>query len=232
MGLKSKIILNSLLGGAGGFMGWALTEYLLRGFYRVPWDQHAWHETVIANAKIGVLTGLLIGGALGIADALWSRSPARFRRTVILAAIAGAIGGFVGLAIGQSAFNSFTPESGRHNAVSFALLVIGHAVGWGLFGAALGAAQGLVGPSAVRAKHGAIGGLIGGFIGGMTFAVTPYLLVGGNDNYGGTSRMVSLTLTGFTIGLMIGLAQDLLKQAWVVVLKGNNEGREIPIYKP
>ncbi|MDO8586305.1 MAG: FHA domain-containing protein [Armatimonadota bacterium] len=227
MGLKSKIILNSLFGAAGGFIGWTVIEVVLRGFFAVPMDEHQPGQIVVANAEFGVLAGIFIGGMLGAADGLWAQSKAMLGRTVVVGAVAGAVSGLLGLTVAQSVFDLFVRDTSKHTLGTFIMLVIGHAVAWTIVGGALGVAQGVIEFSAIRAKHGTIGGIIGGFIGGMSFDVVANIL-----RVESLSRMVSLTLTGFTIGLMIGLIQDLLKQAWVVVLKGSNEGREIPIYKP
>ncbi|MDO8684141.1 MAG: FHA domain-containing protein [Armatimonadota bacterium] len=225
MSLKSKIILNSLLGAIGGLIAWAVTKAILPGFFAV--QEHSPNELLLGNSVFGVLSGVAIGGMLGAADGLWSRSPAIFRRAILIGSIAGAIAGFMGLAVGQTAFSLLVPEGENRTLGSFMLMVIGHAVGWTFIGGALGAAQGAIGMSSIRARHGAIGGLIGGFIGGMSFDVSANILR--SDSL---SRMIGLTITGYTIGFMVGLLQDLLKQAWVVVLQGNNEGREIPLYKP
>ena len=227
MSLKSKIILNSLFGAIGGFVGWAVLEFLLRGFYAIPFDKHQPADIMVANTEIGLLAGLLIGGMLGAADALWTRSPKAARRALWAGCLAGAAGGFLGITIGQTAFDVLSPDPKVHTMAAFAIRVFARAIGWTIVGAGLGAAQGIPTLSGVRAKHGAIGGLVGGFISGMSFELVANILR--SDVH---SRIVSFSLTGLLIGFMIGLVQDLLKPAWVVILRDHNEGREIPVYKP
>jgi len=45
-------------------------------------------------------------------------------------------------------------------------------------------------------------------------------------------RLIGLTATAGVIGFFIGLIEELTKQAWLVHLKGRNEGREFLIFKP
>jgi pSer/pThr/pTyr-binding forkhead associated (FHA) protein len=228
MSLKSKIILNALFGAIGGFLGWAVTQTLMRGFFAIAPDMHQPGELVLGNIEFGFLTGLTIGGMLGAAEALWSRSPGASRRALLVGCAVGAVGGILGLSMGQSVFDLIAPPSKDVASFGdFALKVFGRALGWAIIGLILGAAQGATTFSAARARHGAIGGLVGGFIGGMSFDVAANIL-----RHDSLSRMISLTLTGFTIGFMIGLIQNLLKPAWIVIVKDRNEGREIPIYKP
>ena len=226
MSLKSKIILNSLLGAIGGLVGWAVIEALMRGFFRVPYDQHPAGELVVGNAKIGILAGVFIGGSLGAADGIWSRSSRTFSRAIGAGAGAGAVAGLVGLFIGQEIYGLTAVDSGEPSFAAFIVGVFARGAGWAIAGAALGAAQGVPNMSSVRARHGAIGGAIGGLMGGASFEIVANIV-----RTDSVSRLVGFTLTGLCIGLMIGLIQDLLKQAWVVVLQDHNEGREIPIYK-
>ena len=69
--------------------------------------------------------------------------------------------------------------------------------------------------------------VIGGALGGVLFQFLGEIL-----HTPELSRLVGMTVTGGFIGFFIGLVQDLMKQAWVVVLRGRNEGREYVLDKP
>jgi len=225
MSLKSKIILDSLLGAIGGLVGWAVIEILMRGFLQV--EKHPAGELVLGNAKTGILAGIFIGGSLGAADGIWSRSARMCSRAILAGAGAGAAAGLVGVFIGQVIYGSAVVDSDDPSFAAFIIKLFARAAGWAIVGAALGAAQGVPNMSSVRARHGAIGGAIGGLMGGASFEIVANIV-----RTDSVSRLVGFTLIGLFTGFMIGLVQELLKQAWVVVLHGHNEGREIPIYNP
>jgi pSer/pThr/pTyr-binding forkhead associated (FHA) protein len=49
---------------------------------------------------------------------------------------------------------------------------------------------------------------------------------------GGVSRAICFTLIGLLTGLFIGLVEEMMKQAWVRVLAGKNEGKDYILSKP
>jgi pSer/pThr/pTyr-binding forkhead associated (FHA) protein len=86
---------------------------------------------------------------------------------------------------------------------------------------------------------------LGGFIGGFTFDLVATLFAapiqgmasagtGGPQiiEIGGPSRAVGFTAIGALTGFFVGLVEELLKQAWVRVLVGRNEGKDFIISKP
>lgn len=101
-----------------------------------------------------------------------------------------------------------------------------------MIGFFIGIVQGLPSKSKRAARHGSIGGLLGGFVGGTLFEIVPWILPPGTRNPGVLSRAIGMTVTGATIGFFIGLVETLLKQAWIRVIQGRNEGKEYIISKP
>jgi hypothetical protein len=71
-------------------------------------------------------------------------------------------------------------------------------------------------------RNGLIGGVIGGFLGGFLF--TPIEWVIGSPV---SSRAAAFVLLGLSIGLFIGLAQVILKEAWLTVEAGFRPGRQV-----
>ena len=64
-------------------------------------------------------------------------------------------------------------------------------------------------------------GVLGGLLGGLLFAPVSRL---GSDLSG---RALAFTLLGIAIGALMGLAQVVLKQAWLTVLDGFRPGRQL-----
>src|SRR6202008_206708 len=78
--------------------------------------------------------------------------------------------------------------------------------------------------------NGIYGGLLGGFLGGVPFALVYKVAI--LDTYLPNAKLtIGLVLLGMCIGLMIGLAQVILKQAWVRVEEGFRPGRELLLTK-
>jgi hypothetical protein len=132
-------------------------------------------------------------------------------------------------------------------------------IGWAMVGAIIGASIGVF--DVLRATtsrkgmrqairkiiNGIIGGTIGGVIGGLlndAFLRIPLPADLGLTDIDGqpattlkdwlpkTSLAVGLVILGMCIGLLIGVAQIVLKEAWVRVEKGFRAGREMILSKP
>ena len=197
------------------------------------------------GAMVGGLLGLAIGGVEGTAV----NSPRLILRGTILGLLVGAIGGMFGIFFGSQAYNAvlFGKDPNvlvqRSNLLDFSHAVLARAIGWTFLGAFPGLAAGAATLSWKRAKHGLVGGLIGGFLGGFVFDLAATLLgpmtvmvaaaEGQRDaEIGGPSRAIGFTVIGALTGLFIGLVEEFLKQAWVRVLAGRNEGKDFIISKP
>jgi MFS family permease len=172
-----------------------------------------------------------------VVDVLWNRSPggeleAAWR--VLVGGLVGAVGGFVGGALGQILYAS----------TQRALFVV---LGWAFTGTLIGAAPGVFGLLGGLARdedtrgprrkvlNGLLGGLVGGLLGGAM-----YLLLGAGwsavleeravDSW--SSPATGCVVLGLCIGLLIGLAQVILKEAWVRVEAGFRSGRELILSRP
>src|SRR5262249_7486780 len=121
-------------------------------------------------------------------------------------------------------------------------------LGWTVTGALVGASIGLFDYLAAKGrgqetrgvsrkvKNGVLGGTIGGVLGGSVYL---YLLSQSAKWFGpsladafwspSASGFVAL---GLCIGLLIGLAQVLLREAWLKVEEGFRAGRELILSKP
>ena len=231
MSLLGKTFLNLLAGGLAGFLAWILTD--LTGWFT---DIFQPHRMVVSGLfgdpkylLYGALFGLLLGLMLAVVDTLSIGSQRRLIQTLALGAGIGALGGWVGLSLGQSVFGAIVGNGSEEisSPGRFFVLLVARALGWSLIGATVGAAQGVVSRSPLVARQGAFGGLIGGFLGGSAFEI-----LNGLEFPAPLSRLLALVAVGALAGFFVGVVQNLFKQAWVRVVLGKNEGKEYLIAKP
>lgn len=232
MSLHAKTLLNLLAGALAGFLAWALT------------DATGWYSRTIKPMDFigpgvpgyglyllyGAAFGLILGLLLGVADALSLDSARQVAMTVGLGAAFGFVGGGLGLHLGQTVYGWLiggAASPANETPGHFIGDLFARAIGWGIIGAIVGAAQGAGRRSAALARQGAFGGLLGGLLGGAVFKIASILL-----NSDVPARLAALASVGALTGFGIGLVQDLLKQAWIKVLVGRNEGKEYLIAKP
>jgi hypothetical protein len=74
--------------------------------------------------------------------------------------------------------------------------------------------------------NGLLGGALGGALGGFLFEQLSTL-----ERLPRSSLALGLVILGVSIGLLIGLAQIILKEAWIKVEKGFRAGREMMLSK-
>jgi pSer/pThr/pTyr-binding forkhead associated (FHA) protein len=243
--MRSRILLQWLAGTVGGVLAWMLTE---------PWpylnpDVAPGQPPPALDWTRIILFGVITGAAISacIAAAYGAGSPARVRRSALIGAAAGIVGGGLGLVIGQWVFQTIgaaADEMGTRGALSpvgTLLMVVARSLGWCAVGAGFGVLQGLINGSRQRSINGAVGGAVGGFIGGAVFQLLA-LTVQVTTNAAGESplafingailRCLGLTITGSFIGLFVGLAERVTRNAWVRVRVGRNEGAEFLLEKP
>jgi hypothetical protein len=216
----------ALCGGCAAYLGWAL-GYLLSGV-----DHH------VARAALrGFYLGLMVALGLGLVDALWNTARGQVLGVVlrvVLAVGVGCIGGLLGGGIGQILYSS----------THLSLFLI---VGWTITGLLIGAAPGMYDfldrlmkdESTHGARRKVVNGLLGGAVGGLLGGTLYLLLLSAGEMMlrEQAGRFWSPTVTGFValglcLGLLIGLAQVILKEAWVRVEEGFRAGRELILAKP
>jgi hypothetical protein len=223
MSFKNFIYYCMIYGGIAGFCAW-LTAYVLR--FIPP-------SRLMDDVATGAVIGLLVAGVIGALDALLnSVGIQRFVR-VFFCMVVGLLGGAAGAGIG---------------AVLQQWFGVPRLVGWTFAGTAIGAGIAVFdlqrallagkGMSMARRKliNGIIGGTLGGVLGGFCFdsmgLVFSNLFRNWDINAMQSPAAFGITILGMCIGLLIGLAQVLLKEAWIRVEKGFRPGREMMLTKP
>jgi hypothetical protein len=214
MSFRLFIYYCAICGGWAAFLTWGI---LASTGWRGELNHYLWATLT------GALLGMILAAAIGAIDALLNAvGSQRFVRVGLCLAI-GLVGGTFGGLVGEF----------LHSQLHFPVFI-----GWILTGVCIGASIGIYdllrsyftkGETRVPLKktlNGVYGGLLGGFLGGL-----PFGLLMGNSAIPRTDLAVSLVLLGLCIGLMIGLAQVFLKEAWLKVVQGFRAGRELLLAK-
>ncbi len=214
MSFKLFIYYCALGGGWAAFLAWFVVQ--VSGIREVQ-------PLVWRAALIGGYLGLCVASAIGLLDALLNAVGFQRFLRVAVCLIIGFLGGMLGGLLGELLYEK---------------LGMPLFFGWMLAGACVGASIGVFdllralatdGSLRVPIKktlNGVYGGLLGGLIGGAPFR---YLM--DNPNIPRSNLAVSLVLLGLCVGLLIGLAQVVLKEAWLKIERGPRAGREVMIAK-
>jgi hypothetical protein len=166
------------------------------------------------------LAGTIIGGSIGfflnawgpLRDGVWRK----LARSVSWSVPAAALGGAIGLVLGEVVIGVFRGG------------LLGRAFSWSVLGLGIGVAQGLADRSRQRLVFGVIGGTLGGFVGGYCFEALRVALGNRYD----VSQALGIVILGAGLGLFLALVEQALRRAWVQVLNGRQEGRTYLLAHP
>jgi hypothetical protein len=241
MSFKLFIYYCAICGGWAALVGWAVGQALAAP---LPADWVTVNPFLRALI-LGLSLGAMVACALAFVDMLWStggRGMSHALLKAIVVAVIGCASGLVGAAVGQTGYQLTN-------------MVLLRVFGWTLTGLLIGGSIGLYDMWAGRSKRGSaagaarkvrnglIGGLLGGLLGGTLHSLLGASLSGffgaltalfhsakSADDFKSTSAWGFVAL-GLCIGLFIGLAQVILKEAWVRVESGFRAGRELIVTK-
>ena len=222
MSFRLFIYYCAVCGGWAAFLGWMLGLKLEPG-------------TVTGRDGIfGMMLGVMVALGLSLVDSLWSMSW-RNLGTILLrvgvALLVGGVGGLMGGLIGSLLYSK--------SAIFFVF-------GWTLTGLLIGASIGayeflnsiISGSNQAGARKKVlktlIGGTIGGILGGVLAMLLRMLLQRIKPDAGDwlwSPTAMGFVALGMCIGLLVGLAQVILKEAWVKVESGFRSGREMILAK-
>ncbi len=214
MSFRLFIYYCAICGGWAAFLAWGVAQGA--GFRSIA-------NLYLRATLIAGTLGLFVAAAVGAVDA-WlnaggSQRYVRVSTCLGVGLLGGMLGGFVGEFL--------------HSTLHFPVFI-----GWMLTGICVGASIGVYdllrswrtgGDTRAPLKktlNGIYGGLLGGFLGGL-----PFGLLMGSTAIPRTDLALSLVVLGLCIGLLIGLAQVVLKEAWLRVVQGFRPGRELLLVK-
>jgi hypothetical protein len=197
---------SAVLAGWGAFIAWIVAEKAVLG--RLS-DGLLSYEVAITAAVVGAA----IGCAVNIASGLSGASTAQLVQKGLLGLVGGGLGGALGGALGDAAYASGLPRS----------------LGWMLMGVGIGVAEGVQEKSLNKIRNGLIGGVVGGLVGGLLFDPIQSVVTSGS---GMSSRATAFVVLGLAVGAGVGLAQVVLKDAWLTVLDGYRPGRQLILSRP
>jgi hypothetical protein len=227
MSFRRFIYYCAVCGGAAAFIGWALGKFppLSAG--------------ILLDALKALCLGMMLGAVLAVIDSLWNFSWRQFpvaALRVMVAGLVGCVAGFFGAMIG----------SGMTYLTNLSLFQV---FGWTLTGLLIGASVGVfdlvvatmqereLRGAVKKVVHGLLGGAVGGLLGGVLYLL--FMLALGRL-FGGrmdeieklwTPSALGFVVLGLCIGLLIGLAQVILREAWLKVEKGFRPGRQLILSK-
>jgi hypothetical protein len=224
MSFRRFIYYSAIAGGWAALAGWALGRPRLSG------------NPIVDTGVKGAALGIFVALALGLVDGLWMSARRWVPLTVrtLVAAAGGTVSGFVGGVAGQALYGWF------HMPAMWVF-------GWALTGLLIGASLGFYeimrsstwreNASGARRKiiNGILGGAVGGAVGGTASLALKSAWAGVFQGRL-AEQVLSPSATGFvvlglSIGLAVGLAQVILKDAWVRVEVGFRAGREMLLSK-
>jgi len=204
-------------------LGWLL--------FGVFGDKSAAEGRLTAQLLLG---GALIGGVIGYfvvgVEAIRDRNPVRFARLASYGVALGAVGGAVGMVVGDwvnfhlvGALGASREGTGAWHTLG---TMLARGLGWTFLGVAVGFSEGIAARSLGKLSCGAVGGFVGGALFGLLYLMT-------RDESGSASLWgaIGLIILGACIGSLSALVQGVLRPASLRVLRGWQEGREYALDK-
>lgn len=223
MSFRLFVYYCALCGAGAAFGGWLLG--------RLPG-----RLSPLAEAGLkGACLGLTVAVALSIVDSLWnsSRQIVPTAGRVLVAGLVSVVGGLFGGIAGQALCRL------TDNSTLFAVFTL---FGWTLTGLLIGGSLGLYdllvqlsraggGGAYRKLRNGLLGGTAGGLLGGLLYLLlmAAWSKVFHNKPFDKlwSPSAIGFAALGACLGLLIGLAQVILLEAWLRVEAGFRAGREL-----
>jgi Inner membrane component of T3SS, cytoplasmic domain len=233
MSFRLFIYYCAICGGWAALVGWSLGRLA-----PITEDEHPY----LLQGLKAFLLGLTVALALGVVDAIWNVPLNRFITIAmrgLTAVVIASTGAFVSGVVGE-----FVQQKTQNNVVIGATFYV---LSWTITGLLIGASLGAfeMAVSLMRGKdfrgalrktiNGVIGGAVGGFLGGVLALALRFawvhLMTSRDPDALLSPSSWGFVILGLCIGLLIGLAQVILKEAWVKVESGFRAGRELMLTK-
>jgi hypothetical protein len=224
MSFRLFIYYSALAGAISALIGWAIGRLTI----------DVYDKEILDTGLKGLYLALALALALSLIDAVWNVGlgrPLSLLARVFCAVVVGALAGLLGAL--------FSELLSRWTGAEMIFTVVGYVLVGLLIGASLGLFDLLAVVATSKAaraplrkvRHCLIGGALGGLLGGILSVLLRSLWNGLFDDRE-TERLWSPSATAFAalglfLGLLIGLTQVILKEAWLRVEKGFRAGREL-----
>lgn len=186
--------------------------------------QNAWADFV-ANVLFYSIAGMMIATCLSTADSIIERNS---RNAIIygsVGAMLGLMGGVV-VSLFVDRLYFYLIGGGLEGVIDTHRAMLARMISWGVLGAFLSLAPGLVMRNGRKLMIGLTGGAIGGAIGGLLF--DPIAEWTSQQHL---SRLVGMCAIGAVSGLAIGLIENVAKRGWLIVKEGVIAGKQFVLYR-
>jgi hypothetical protein len=234
MSFRLFIYYCAVCGAWAALLGWVLTQPL----YMLGSNPDL--RTILRGACVGILVAL----GLSLVDAIWNGALGQYPKLLARVGVAvgiALVGCLIGAGLGQGLLHVVARFTDIELIQSLAAIP-----GWTVTGLLIGVSLGIYDIATALAARGGmrgalrkiINGVLGGMLGGLLGGIL-YVLLGLGlprifsrpDQPLLSSAAVGLVVLGACIGLAIGLAQIILKEAWLRVETGFRPGREMILSK-
>ena len=215
---------------AGGWAGFVATE-----------GGGTYGQSILRTSLQGMYLGLMVAFGLSFLDAAFSVTLRQFGKVFLRVAAAvfvGILGGLFGSFVGGSLYY-VSQGAGTASLVFFVL-------GWTIVGFLIGASISFyevissvttrrdIGNAIKKTIKCLVGGTVGGILGGGIALLLRFLaekLTSRDVEQLWSPSALGFVAIGACIGLLVGLAQVILKEAWIKVEAGFRPGREMLLAK-
>lgn len=207
-------------------------EYLPDKFVDMSNDERTklLEETVAEVRGFSILWYIILGAfisiGLAIAEGVVSRNITLVLRNGFLGAILGGIGGLVVSLFIDQLYNAL-----RGDVTTICLQqIFARAVGWGILGAFLAIAPGIMMRSAKKFFLGLAGGALGGLLGGILFDPICHIF-GNSESAVAFARFVNVVGLGVGAAVATVFLENIAKQGWLKVAAGVIAGKQFILYR-
>ncbi len=229
-----RLLFKTFVGAIAGLLSWMIWEPMAPQELPTP-EWAAWELRLELTAFFAI--GLMVGAVNG-----WMKgSKVHALREGLLGGLFGVVGGSLGLALATGLIGMYGHQPGNL-ADPLPIKIVSRILALSPIALMLGAGIGASTLSLRGVFQGAVGGLLAGAFSGAAFDLiglsVAHAIVAargagtGTVGVGGPSRAITFVLLGATIALFIGLAERIMRSAWVRLSLGRNEGKEWVIDRP
>lgn len=178
--------------------------------------------------RVGIwmaMIGSVLAIGLVLAETVVMRSWSLLGRGFAVGLLAGGIGGFLGGMLAQWLYATLSDTNSVSDGIN-ATQILARSLGWALCGAFVGLSVGIPYLSPKRCTLGLVGGLAGGAIGGVLFD-----LVAQPSGSAVVSRAIGIVAIGCVSGVLISIAEQVAKSAWLQIEAGRLIGKQFILYR-